>query len=51
MGDDDEAVGRPGSPEHDARQEEIMRQGASTAATETTTGAPEPDGAEDADQP
>ncbi len=49
MGDDDDMLGGPGSPEHDARQEEIMREGAASAATETTTAAPSPDADGEAD--
>lgn len=43
MSGDDESLGGPGSPEYDARQEEIMREGARTAATESTTPARPPD--------
>ncbi|MDP9006221.1 MAG: hypothetical protein M3N15_04790 [Actinomycetota bacterium] len=43
MAGDDEVLGGPGAPEHDARQEELMREGAEAAATETTTRALAPD--------
>ena len=43
MTGDDEVLGGPGAPEHDARQEELMAEGAAAAATETPTPALAPD--------
>ncbi|MDP9420124.1 MAG: hypothetical protein M3P53_08265 [Actinomycetota bacterium] len=43
MAGDEEVLGGPGAPEHDARQEELMAEGASAAATETPTAALAPD--------